>query len=1100
MRRFKRCATAALLVLIFPATIMAQTSQGRILGTVTDVSGAVVPNVRVTVTNAETKVSRTLITNNAGEYVAPALEPGLYSVSAEVSGFKKAESTVVRLEVAKDVRIDLHLEPGSISQTVEVKESTPLVDTTTSILGGTFNNQAINDLPLQGRDFQNLVMLRPGIDRTPGGGFHSITSNGNRPEDNNFIVDGTDDNDAYYGTTVANEEGVAGTPATHLPIDSIQEFNAEEHPSAEYGWKPGAVINIGLKSGTNDFHGTAYYFARNSAFDARNFFNPLGTPLAPLRLHQFGSSGGGPIKKDKWFIFGNYEGVRDAVGNPEAVPSPATVPIGDPTTSIPDAISQCQATPGCTPNPLSTTLAQLYPANNGTNPNGTGEIFQDLDNVTREDNFIIKSDYVLSEHNTFTGRYFFGDSVQSEEDIYVLLPQWLSEARTRVQIAGFGWTWTPNSRWVNQTRFGYNRIWQEDETADHSVNPTTYGINTGVANPADFGMPEIDVAGFTQLGGNDSWPLATSPTQTFQFGDSVSYLTGKHTIRFGAEFRRGTVTNVRDRDSKGDISFPTLADFIDAGSTDTTGTLGCSETPCGPQTASVLIGTTLRHVSQDGFGAFIQDDWHVVPRLMINAGLRYDLSTVIKESNDLLGNFDPNLGFVQVGKQISSPYDGDHHNFGPRLGLAWDVFGNGKTSLRAGSGMIYEVPHISAFIGQTGGGGLGLATIPTGAAGVQPGGGNITVSDVTLPGNSVNWNPPPAQVFPVVGVPLNCSAVDPDSGDPLPCSITSVQKNLKTPYSIFWNLGIQHAFGTGSSLDVAYVGNRGVDLYSLLDTNQPNPTEALACVNAGTYDAASCEQFARPLYSKFPFLGINTVVGNAETSIYHSLQVTYTVRNWHGLNVVAGYTYGHALDEASNNRSFLAQNSLDLAAERGNSDFDIRHRFTFALTYALPSVHSFAHSLEGWQVNSIAIIESGLPWDMHDYDDDISLTGQYNDRWNIVGKYSDIHWTAAAVGNTCDPSQRLCFYPDGSPSLCQANADPNQLAYFGCYVEGSTAIVPPDYGTFGNIQRNAFRGPDFVNWDFSLTKNTKLTEHVTLQLRLEFFNILNHPNFAGVDG
>ncbi|MFZ0911124.1 MAG: TonB-dependent receptor [Candidatus Acidiferrales bacterium] len=1078
----------------------AQTYEGRILGTVRDSSGGVVVNATVTVTNVGTKASRDLATNGAGEYVAPALEPGLYTVSAVAPGFKQVESNSVRLEVATDVRIDLQLQPGDVKEIVHVTEQAPLVDTTNSTLGGIFDNVQIVDLPLQGRDFQNLVMLRPGIDRTPGGGFHSITSNGNRPEDNNYIVDGMDDNDAYYGTTVANEEGIAGTPASHLPIDAIQEFNAEEHPTAEYGWKPGAVVNIGLKSGTNDFHGSLYYFHRNAAFDARNFFDPAPNPVAALLLHQFGASAGGPIVKDKLFIFGNYEGVRDDIGNPEVIPSPATVSVGDPTTSIPDAISLCNATAGCVPNPLSVTLSNLFPTNNGTNPQGAGQIYQDLKNTSREDNFVIKSDYVLSARNTFSGRYFFGDSIQREEDTYVLLPQWLSDSHTRVQLAGGSWTFTPSSRWVNQARYAYNRMWQVIGTVDGSVNPMAYGINTGVTTPADFGMPSIQVGGFTALGGNDSWPLSTAPTVTQQVTDSISYLTGKHTIRFGAEFRHGATTNRRDSDGKGFVYFPTLADFIDSGSTDSSGALGCSSTPCGAEEGSVFVGGSLRHVSQNAFGAYIQDEWHLTPRLTINGGLRYDLATVIKESNDLLGNFVPSAGFVQVGQQISSPYNGDHHNFAPRLGIAWDPTDSGKTAVRAGAGMIYEIPHISAFIGQSGGG-EGLGTIPTGAAGVVPGGGKIASTDLTYPGAALGWSPPPEQVFPSVNQPLNCSAIDPDSGDPIPCSITGVLQNLKTPYSIFWNLGVQRAIGRNSVLDVAYVGNRGVDLYSLLDINQPNPNLSLACVNAGNFDTASCEQFARPFYSKFPFLGQATMLGNAEDSIYHSLQMSYTVRNFHGLNLVAGYTYGHALDEASNNRSFLAQNSLDLPAERGNSDFDVRNRFTLAVTYALPSRRSFAHLLEGWQVNSIAIIESGMPFDLHDYDDDISLTGEFNDRWNIIGKYSDVTWTANPVSSTCNPSVQLCYYfPGDANSACLPYASVTQLENYGCYQEKGTVIVPPEEGAYGNIQRNAFRGPDFVNWDFSVMKDTKLREHLTLQLRAEFFNILNHPNFAGVDG
>ena len=246
--------------------------------------------------------ARILKTDSAGAYAPLDYCPSSYKVRAEAPGFKAVERPTIQLEVAKDALIDFSLPTGEATEVVTVTDEVPQVDTTTDVLGGTFSNEAINELPLQGRDFQNLAILQPGIQRTPGGGFLSINANGNRPEDNNFIVDGIDDNDAYYGTTVINAEGVEGTPATHLPIDAIQEFNIQSSPEADYGWKPGAIINVGIKSGTNTFHGSTYYFNRNSALDARNWFNKAGTTQTPLRLHQFGATVGGPIIKDRLIL------------------------------------------------------------------------------------------------------------------------------------------------------------------------------------------------------------------------------------------------------------------------------------------------------------------------------------------------------------------------------------------------------------------------------------------------------------------------------------------------------------------------------------------------------------------------------------------------------------------------------------------------------------------------------------------------------------------------------------------------------------------------------------------------------------------------------
>src|SRR5579885_2126508 len=313
---------------VFPlGTSRGQTSQGRISGQVTDSSGASVAKATVTIVNLGTRVQRTLETTATGDYVAPQLEPGTYSITAEAPGFARVVRERVQIEVANDLKIDFQLRPGQLTETVEVKDEAPLTESTNAVLSGVLSNKAINELPLQGRDFQNLLPLHPGVQREPGGGFHSLTSNGLRPDDNNFIIDGATDNDVYYGETVMNDAGISGTPASTLPLDAIQEFNTQEQPQADYGAKPGVVVNIGIKSGTNDLHGTAYYFHRNNAFDARNYFNPAPEPLSALLLHQFGASLGGPIIKDKWFYFANYEGVRNKVGNPYLADSPVTTSL-----------------------------------------------------------------------------------------------------------------------------------------------------------------------------------------------------------------------------------------------------------------------------------------------------------------------------------------------------------------------------------------------------------------------------------------------------------------------------------------------------------------------------------------------------------------------------------------------------------------------------------------------------------------------------------------------------------------------------------------------------------------------------------------------------
>jgi hypothetical protein len=1102
------------MTLCFLGAAQAQTGEGRILGTVTDAQGKVVVGAKVTVTNVGTSVARNLVSNQVGDYVAPNLQAGIYNISAEASGFKKVVHENVRLEVGSDVRMDFQLVPGMLNETVRVTAEAPLITTTNDNIGGTLSNKEINDLPLNGRDYQNLVVLRPGVMRFPGGGFESIASNGMRPEDNNFVLDGTDDNDPYYSGNIINAEGVQGTPGSILPIDAIQEFNTEENPPPDTGWKPGATINIGLKSGTNELHGTAYGFERNNWLDARNWFNTKPDPQIALRQHQFGGTLGGPILHDKTFYFLAYEGVRGFISNAGTAFSPATTSLGgDPTNSIPDAIADLNAHGISTINPLSANLIGmgmftgngpypgLFPVNDGTNPLGPTAVSTGFPNVNRSDTGVAKVDHHFSPTETLSGHYLVGNSNQIEQDFTILQPEWRSESQIMAQVLGISLVSTPTGNWVNEARFGFSNFWQKIQAVDHDVNPLTgYGLNTGVTNSLNFGLPEIDIGNFTQLGNASGWPLFTTPNRTFQFSDGVSYTHGGHTFKFGGEIRRGSTDNVRNRTGKGRVEFlggATPGFPIDPTTGLTTSTPLEDFLAGFPTTGKIFVGNSERKVHLWSFAWYVADDWRVTPRLSVNLGLRYELNTVIKEDHNLLGNFDPAVGLEQVGVNIKSPYDGDHNNFAPRVGIAWDPWGHSKTVFRAGVGVNYEIPHISLFIGQNGVDCCttpGLNDIPTGAIGSNiP--GNIVATGLTV---SPTWADTMTPIFPVATATLNC---DPTQGG-TPCDILGVTRHLRTPYVVSWNANIQQAIGSTTSVQIGYVGNAGIKLYSVRDINQ---------VNQANDDGS--EQFGRPFTFDcpapigggaggpcFPFLGFVNFLQNGYHSSYNGLQITATQRVWHGLNFLAGYTWSHSIDDATNNRSLSPQNSLRPDLERGSSDFDLRQRFTLALTYALPSIKSKLQLLEGWQVNSIVTLQTGTPYSVVDgiqVGDDISLTGEFNDRWDFFGNPND--FKAIPTG--------IPFFPGTTNGNCLAKAqaldagNPAQpftssLGTFGCYAKGSSIMIPPPVGTFGTMGRNLFRGPGFHNWDFSLVKDTRLGERVKMELRAEFFNILNHPQFA----
>lgn len=1121
---------AAIVLFALVGALCAQTYQGRILGLVTDPSGAVVTAAKVTIRNVDTGVERNLVTNPVGEYGASDLNPGTYTVTVEAAGFKQAQSTIVALEVARDIRVNLRLQPGAQSERVEVTAQETLVDTTDNTLNGVLQNKAINELPLEGRDFQNLLPLHPGVQRTPGGGFQSITSNGNRPDDNNYFIDGATDNDVYYGESVVNEAAIQGTPASFLPLDAIQEFNTQESPSAEYGFKPGVVMNLALKSGTNDLHGSAYYFTRNSAVDARNYFDVAPGPVSALIMHQFGASLGGPIKKDKWFYFLNYEGIRDKVGNPGVYDSPVTVSLAAranelPPGSVPanysmvDAVAACQAAGNC--NPLSLKLAQLFLPNPGftLKQSDPAAINFDFNNTNRGDNLIAKTDYHLNDHHVFSARYFYSNSDLAEEDIIALRPQWLSTTRPITQVFGVNWVWTPNSRWTNEARFSYDSFNEALFPLDHTVNPTAYGINTGVTDPTLFGFPRINPGtdNFDYMGGNSGWPLETTPSATYSWSDTLSCTTGRHSLRMGGEFRYGDVSYYRATEGRGRVDFSDLTDFV-------TGTAHKWEK---------LYGDPKRDVSMKSLGLFAQDAFRLRPGLTLNLGLRWDVTYPIKDSRNLLANYVPTLangqpgGVVQVGDGIRTPYDTSYKGVSPRAGFAWDVFGKGRTVVRGGAGVIFEQPSIRTFLFS--GGGLNLN--PTaGSLGVTPGNGTINAflqdsRDVSL----INWSLA-GPVFPSESQSgSSCSLTT-------QCFIFAVNPHLGTPYVENWNLNIQQAFSADSLLQVAYVGNHGVDLYSITDPNQVNPNSPLENPLTG---CDYCEAAGRPLNENcsvangglglggpcFPYIGFMQLLTNKANSIYHSLQVTFTKRYSHGLYLLAGYTYAHAIDTATSNTAGVPQNSSDYNAERGNGDFDIRNRFTVSLAYDLPSRKSPLQLLQGWQVASIVTLEGSEPYTLGDFSDDVSLTGELADRWDISGSPGNIHWSPTAplpfidasqftadpvsgnVTGGTTPAAQKCFAAamaaggQAAANQLNGNAPFANLAGFsslsnpGCYVSGDTVITPPAPGTFGNMGRNIFRGPPFREWDFSVSKIWKLNERVRMQFRGEFFNILNHPNF-----
>jgi len=1118
-----RVLAASLGGLLLCLALRAQSYTGRILGSVHDKSDAVLVGAKVDITDVQRNLTRSLVTDQAGEFVAPDLLPGIYKVHAEARGFKAYERQNVQIDVATDVRVDIVLQPGDASETVIVNEEVPLLNTISSTLGGTLSTEQINDLPLNGRNYENLLQLRPGVVRYPGGGFSTTSATGLRAEDNAYIIDGLFNSEPFSGQSIINGAGIAGDSATILPIDAIQEFNVLEDPSAEYGWKPGAIVNVALKSGTNSLHGTAYGFYRDTIFDARNFFNTTDHAKTPRALKQFGTTVGGPIIKDKLFFFGGYEGQRYKVGNsfvegaPNTVPLPADptqtctfILVGDCANSIPDAIADVHAAflagmspdvspvslavAGCqfTPPATTTCNGKGFPLNNQANAPGLAVL--GFPNTVNADNAVGKIDYHINDRHTVSGRYFFGNNNGKVDDAQQVQPIWLTLIHTRAQVFGVNWTYVPSSRWVNEARFGYNRLYQPTFTADHNVPATAYGLNTGVTNPLFGGLPLITIPQFSApntLGGF-VWPKIQGPDTRFQFVDHISYTRGRHAFKFGGEIHRDAFSGAAFARGRGQVKFLGGQAFgTGAGSTQLEDFFAGA-----PAKTQVLIGDASRQIHNWSYAGFFQDDWRVTNRVTLNLGLRYEFSTVVKEDQNRMTNFIPDVGVVQVGHGINSPYHSNGANFAPRIGVAWDPSGSGKNVIRAGAGIMYEPINWEAFLAFNNT--LGIANNPTAAStGVPPGTGTLT-SGVT---NAAYFADPAAGVAawntgPLFSGSLNCSST-------FPCTIFAINPNLVTPRVFYWNFNVQHAFTNTLLLEVGYVGNHGSKLSNVRDINQPLPG---LCAPGDS----GCEQANRP---NFPdVLGAIYELDNLYKSNYNALHATLTARNFHRLSFVAGYTFAHALDDVGANWDFgaglgLPQDSMHPQREYASSDFDIRHRFTFSVNYKIPGKESFAQLLEGWELNSIVSLYSAQPWGPMDTSTDVSGTGESAaaatgiERWDFFGSPSDFNSGPTSIPFSQGASNPAC----AAKALALDGGLPGgpasqSLASFGCYAKRSSIMIPPALGSFGTMGRNLFRDSGFRNWDFSVVKNWKITERFQVQFRAEFFNILNHPNFANPFG
>jgi hypothetical protein len=1005
-------------ILLAAASLYAQSTRGSIGGQVIDPVKKPVPGARVALVNEETNQKRTTVTGVKGDFLITLLDPGTYRLQVVAApGFSTADQELI-LDLNQEIRVDvpLHIQWGDRVQ-VDVTAQRSLLRPDSSTVGDVIDNRQVQGLPLDGRNFYELSLLLPGVVPAAEGsaasvrGSFAININGAREDANDFLLDGFYDGDPKLN-------GIAVTP----PVDAVREFEVlSSSYDASFGRNGGGQISVVLRSGGNQFHGTAYEFFRNAVFDARNYFAPSDAPAPQDQRNQFGGTLGGPIVKDRTFFFLDYQGTRDSTGITQVTNVPtlaertgnfsqSSVPAIDPFTGTPFPNNTI---PSAYLDPTGLAIAALYPLPNRdvlnqdyvSSPNGR----------MREDNADLRVDHSLAPSSQLTFRYSFADGTLFEPFTglgFPLVPGYGDNVPTRDQNAMIAETHVFTPTLLNEFRAGFDRVSEGVYQQDIGDNINSQiGLPTISTNPRDFGLSLISVTGFSPLGDEDNNPQH-STSNIYQLNDILTWVHGRHTAKFGVDYRITQQNAYRDIESRGFIDF--LGDI--------TGN-ALEELLLGlPTDSGVATLDNPEHLRTHSYNFFANDTWRVRPNLTLILGLRYEFNSPPVDAQnhaDLYDQATQTLVPVGTDGMPRGGYVPNRDNFAPRVGLAWTPFGS-RTVVRTGYGVYYDQSSLA-------------------------------------PGEGLYFSPPYFNLnvyYPLSATqPLLLSNPFPSNFPvPYPPSALAFQPNLHTPYVQQWNFNIERSLGGNRMFEIGYVGSKGTDLIGARDINQPPPS-------ANPY-------FERPLPQ---FADIDLLESNRNSS-YNSLQARFLQRLNFGLSLLASYTFAKSIDNdssffSSTGDSNFPQDSYDLQAERGLSNFDVRHRFVASYGYDLP-FHSSSRWLKGWQTFGILQFQTGAPFTVDLLaDDDNSNTGidslgfGANDRPNVAG----------------------------NPKL----SNPSANAWFN-----TSAFAIPPYGSFGNSGRNTVAGPGLATVDLSLVKNTAIGEHATAQFRVEAFNVANHTNFA----
>jgi carboxypeptidase family protein len=1042
MLRSRLIIATSIIAVILTTTASSQTFRGGISGSVVDSSGATIAGATLQLVNEGTGLARNQETTSAGEFNFPDLQVGLYTLSVTKQGFQTRKHEKVEVAVGKVTSLLITLAIGQTSETVEVQAAAATLETQSTTLNAVVNQRAVQEIPLNGRDFRTLLYLTPGYNQ-------SGSMNGNRGNQNNWQIDGTDNNDFWHNGEAVNQGSISGIAGVLLPIESIDQFNQQAAGSGEFGRNPGSQVNVALKSGTNEFHGSAYYFNRNEAFALQSPFVPVGAP-DKLRNEHYGFSLGGPILKNRTFFFINYEKQTYVIADPVrgTVPSNAWIDVAR-------GILQKYNVPV---NPVMlATFQNLWPARGATAPATRLNFSSGDDDTGHSNNGVIKIDQQIGEKHTISARAFLGtgEAAQFAGSVYREYYQVVPSRQHNFAVI-WNSTWTP--RLVNQLLAGVNYFNQTFDDAVHAANPPSWGLNTGVTNPSNFGSPTITLNGFNN-GLVGATPRLGRIDVTGHLTDNLSYNFGSHALKFGGEFRRAKLDVFYYREARGSFNFdgnqgpwrgdPTLDTAVDPLGTQKKAMADFLAGIIAAGSASIAVGDPQRDYFVNSIEGWAQDNWQMSPRLNINYGVRYTYNGRFHAvGSKPIAIFDPKAagGLSIVGQDIDALYPADYNNLAPRFGFAYAPWRGGNLVVRGHYGVYYDIVNGNLFIDNRAGSdaGRGISRQPTGPAPV------FTASN---PGTGPSGNGPYTIQ---AGVPIFGGATPRP-----PFAVFTVNQNLRSPYVQNFGLDAQFQVTRNALLTVGYVGNQARKLVYDHNINQIRPSAA-AAANA-----------RRPFFAQFPqFSGI-TEIETAANSSYNALQVSLRTSNWHNLSSQFSYTLGHAIDEISAPRNVQPTDNYNRKFDRGNASFDYRHVFSGYVLYDVPQLRKGPPALtKGWQVNAFITADSGTPF-------------------TVLAGVDQSHTRNGAdrVDQKGDPFAGLTQPPTVNGRFV------NGIQYYN-----PAAFALPAPGSYGSIERNAFYGPGFASVDLSVFKNFKIKERYSIQFRSEIFNIFNRLNMGNPDG